>query len=109
MNAVSLPSLIIFLMTVSASLTNNVYSPTVLTFNNSSSETCYIFNKLMQIKAVAPSSPMNKSDGTLKLHCKTEDSKDVIVSVPNNIGVKIVPSGVFLDFSITDPITEKCR
>jgi hypothetical protein len=64
----------------------------------------------MSISADIPSSQMvRRSDDNLQLNCETEDGRTTVASVPSRIGAKIVASAVFLDFGITDAITDKHR
>ena len=52
---------------------------------------------------------IRRSDDILKLNCQTEDGRTANASVPSKLGAKIVASAVFLDFGITDAITDKHR
>ena len=45
----------------------------------------------------------------MKYQCKTEDGREAVGSIPSRIGAKIVASAVFIDFGITDAITDKHR
>ena len=64
----------------------------------------------MAIQAKVPSSPLiRRSDDNLVLRCKTEDGREGFASVPSTMGGKLVASAVFLDFGITDAITDKHR
>lgn len=97
-------------LTSCASITNDAYVPMSISFSDGSSGTCDISNKRMAIQAEIPSSPMiRRSDDNLVLRCKTEDGRDGFASVPSTMGGKIVASAVFLDFGITDAITDKHR
>ena len=93
-----------------ASITNDAFVPMAISFSDGSSGTCDISNKRMAIQAQIPSSPMiRRSDDNLVLRCKTEDGREGFASVPSSMGGKIVASAVFLDFGITDAITDKHR
>ena len=93
-----------------ASITNDAYVPMAISFSDGSSGTCDISNKRMAIQAEIPSSPMiRRSDDNLVLRCKTEDGREGFASVPSSMGGKLVASAVFLDFGITDAITDKHR
>jgi hypothetical protein len=97
-------------LTSCASITNDAYVPMSISFSDGSSGTCDISNKRMAIQAEIPSSPMiRRSDDNLVLRCTTEDGRDGFASVPSTMGGKIVASAVFLDFGITDAITDKHR
>ena len=45
----------------------------------------------------------------LKYDCKTSDGRTAFGSIESTIGAKIVASAAFLDFGITDVITDKHR
>ncbi|MBL6605097.1 MAG: hypothetical protein ISQ23_08005 [Alphaproteobacteria bacterium] len=93
-----------------ASITNDAFVPMAISFSDGSSGTCQITNKRMSIEASIPSAPMiRRSDDNLQLNCKTDDGRTSIASVPSSMGGKIVASAVFLDFGITDAITDKHR
>jgi len=64
----------------------------------------------MSITADIPGSPMiRRSDDNLQLNCTTEDGRNAMASVSSTMGAKIVASAVFIDFGITDAITDKHR
>jgi len=93
-----------------ASITNDAYVPIALSFSDGSSGSCQITNKRMSISADIPGTPMvRRSDDLLQLNCKTDDGREAISSIPSTIGAKIVASAVFIDFGITDAITDKHR
>ena len=97
-------------LTSCASITNDAHVPMALSFSDGSSGTCDISNKRMAIKVEIPSTPMiRRSDDNLVLRCETEDGRDGFVSVPSTMGGKVIASAVFLDFGITDSITDKHR
>ncbi|MDC3311985.1 hypothetical protein OAW28_04965 [Alphaproteobacteria bacterium] len=93
-----------------ASITNDAYVPVALSFSDGSSGTCSISNKRMALDVQIPSTPMiRRSDDALVLRCKTEDGRDATASIPSTMGGKIIASAVFIDFGITDAITDKHR
>jgi hypothetical protein len=93
-----------------ASLTNDAFVPMAISFSDGSSGTCQLTNKRMSISAEIPGSPMiRRSDDNLQFNCTTEDGRQAFASVPSTMGGKIVASAVFLDFGITDAITDKHR
>ena len=93
-----------------ASITNDAYVPVALSFSDGSSGTCSISNKRMVLDVQIPSTPMiRRSDDALVLRCKTEDGRDATASIPSTMGGKIIASAVFIDFGITDAITDKHR
>lgn len=93
-----------------ASITNDAFVPMAISFSDGSSGTCKLSNKRMSIEADIPSAPLiRRSDDNLNMDCTTEDGRSAIASVPSTMGGKIVASAVFLDFGITDAITDKHR
>lgn len=93
-----------------ASITNDAYVPVALSFSDGSSGTCSISNKRMALDVQIPRTPMiRRSDDALVLRCKTEDGRDATASIPSTMGGKIIASAVFIDFGITDAITDKHR
>ena len=53
--------------------------------------------------------PIRRSDDILRIECVDEQGKVHTDQVASRIGGKIVASAVFLDFGITDAITDKHR
>ncbi|MBT5574992.1 MAG: hypothetical protein HOJ97_06375 [Alphaproteobacteria bacterium] len=93
-----------------ASITNDAYVPVALSFSDGSSGTCSISNKRMALDVQIPRTPMiRRSDDALVLRCKTENGRDATASIPSTMGGKIIASAVFIDFGITDAITDKHR
>ena len=103
-------SSLLLMLSSCASITNDAFVPMALSFSDGSSGTCQLTNKRMSIEAPIPSSPMvRRSDDNLQLNCTTEDGRSAFASVPSTMGSKIVASAVFIDFGITDAITDKHR
>ena len=97
-------------LTGCASITNDAFVPMSISFSDGSSGSCQISNKRMAIVAEIPSSPLiRRSDDNLILNCETDDGRKGFAAVPSTMGGKIVASAVFLDFGITDAITDKHR
>ena len=95
-------------LTGCASITNDAYVPMALSFSDGSTGSCDIENK--EILGNGHGTPMvRRSDDNLRIRCKTTDGREAAASVPSTIGAKIVASAVFLDFGITDSITDKHR
>ena len=93
-----------------ASITNDAYVPMALSVSDGRSGTCQLTHNRMSIKAPIPSAPMvRRSDDNLQLNCTTDDGRSAFASVPSTMGGKIVASAVFIDFGITDAITDKHR
>ena len=64
----------------------------------------------MSIATEVPGTPMiRRSDDNLQINCKTDDGRTAVASVPSTVGGKIIASAIFLDFGITDAITDKHR
>lgn len=101
---------VLVLVTGCASITNDSYVPMAISFSDGSNGSCQITNKRMSISSEIPGTPMvRRSDDNLLLNCTTEDGRTATSSVPSTMGGKIVASAVFLDFGITDAITDKHR
>ncbi len=104
--------LIVFTFFISscATLTNDAMVPVTFSFSDGSEGTCQIQNKRGIWQVELPSTvSVRRSDDGLKYNCETEDGRNVIGMVPSTTGGKIVASAVFLDFGITDAITDKHR
>ena len=52
---------------------------------------------------------VRKSDDALKYQCETTDGRKTVGSIASEMGAKIIASAVFIDFGITDAITDKHR
>lgn len=103
-------SILLIALSGCASITNDAYVPMAISFSDGSSGSCQLTNKRMSISAEIPSTAMvRRSDDNLNLNCKTEDGREAVASVPSTLGAKIIASAVFLDFGITDAITDKHR
>ena len=93
-----------------ASLTNNAYVPMSLSLSDGSNGKCQLTNRRMSIETEVPGTPMiRRSDDNLQINCTTDDGRTVFASVPSTVGGKIIASAIFLDFGITDAITDKHR
>lgn len=93
-----------------ATVTNDPTVPVSLSFSDGSNGECFIKNKRFSDTVSIPSTTMvRRSDDVLEYRCKTEDGREALGSIPSTIGSKIIASGVFLDFGITDAITDKHR
>lgn len=95
-------------LTGCASITNDAYVPMALSFSDGSTGSYDIENESFSATVEIPRTPMVRcSDDNLRIRCKTTDGREATASVPSAIGSKIVASAVFLDFRITDSITDK--
>lgn len=99
-----------FIFSACATLTNDAYVPVSLSFSDGSDGKCKLENKRFTEEASIPSTPkVRRSDDVLKYTCETTDGREAFGSIPSTIGAKIVASAVFIDFGITDAITDKHR
>jgi hypothetical protein len=93
-----------------ATLTEDAMTPIAISFSDGSSGECTLSNKRGVWSVKIPSTTyVRKSDDGLKYEAKTEDGREVVGLIPSEMGGKIVASAVFLDFGITDAITDKHR
>jgi len=93
-----------------ATLTEDTHTPVTLTFSNGENGSCKLTNKRGAWETPVPVTvSIRKSDDALKYDCKTDSGKTAFGSIPSEMGGKIVASAVFLDFGITDAITDKHR
>jgi hypothetical protein len=85
-------------------------SPVALSFSDGSSGQCKLQNKRGAWPVPIPTTAsVRKSDDPLKYECKTRDGREAFGSIPSEMGGKIIASAVFIDFGITDAITDKHR
>lgn len=93
-----------------ATLTNDPMTPVSVSFSDGSNGECVFENKRGTWATPIPVTvAVRRSDDALKWRCKTSDGRDTSGSIPSTIDAKIVASAVFLDFGITDSITDKHR
>lgn len=93
-----------------ATLTEDAMTPIALSFSDGSNGECTLENKRGLWKTEIPSTVyVRKSDDALRYKCKTEDGREAVGAIESEMGAKIVASAVFLDFGITDAITDKHR
>jgi hypothetical protein len=93
-----------------ATITNDPMVPVALSFGNGENGACVLSNKRQVQTVNVPSiSMVRRSDDVLRYDCTTESNKKALGSIPSKIGAKIVASAVFIDFGITDAITDKHR
>ena len=70
----------------------------------------FVSNKRMLMDDEIPGYPLiRRSDDNLVPRSTTEDGRTTNASVPSTMSGKIVASAVFIDFGITDAITDKHR
>ena len=93
-----------------ATLTEEAMTPIALSFSDGSDGQCNLTNKRGAWPTPIPAVvSVRKSDDALKYQCKTEDGREALGSIESSMGAKIVASAVFIDFGITDAITDKHR
>ena len=85
-------------------------TPIMLSFSDGSSGECRLENKRGVWDTELPDTVMvRKSDDTLRFKCESEDGREAVGGIPSRMGAKIIASAVFIDFGITDAITDKHR
>lgn len=93
-----------------ATLTSDAMDPIALSFSDGGNGNCVLTNKRgVWTTEVPVTIPIRRSDDDLKYECETEDGREAVGSIPSTVGAKIVASAVFIDFGITDAITDKHR
>ncbi len=93
-----------------ATLTEDAMTPIAFSFSDGSNGECVLENKRGLWNAGIPSTVyVRKSDDSLRYKCNTADGREAVGAIESEMGAKIVASAVFLDFGITDAITDKHR
>ena len=93
-----------------ATLTEEAMTPVALSFSDGSNGSCKLENKRGAWPTPIPAIvSVRKSDDALKYDCETEDGRKAFGSITSEMGAKIIASAVFLDFGISDAITDKHR
>ena len=93
-----------------ATLTNDPMVPVAVSFSDGTAGKCVFENKRGRWETPIPVTVMvRRSDDALKWTCKTDDGRGTSGSIPSTMDAKIVASAVFIDFGITDAITDKHR
>lgn len=93
-----------------ATITNDAMTPVALSFSDGSNGQCQLQNKRGAWEATIPSIyAVRRSDDPLRYNCRSSDGREAFGSIPSTVGAKIVASAVFIDFGITDAITDKHR
>ena len=105
-----LPLFLALTTTGCATLTEDAMTPIAISFSDGEDGTCNLQNKRGVWTAELPSTiSVRKSDDGLKYNCKTPDGREAVGMIPSTMGGKIIASAIFLDFGITDAITDKHR
>jgi len=93
-----------------ATLTSDAMDPIALSLSDGGNANCVLTNKRgVWTTEVPVTIPIRRSDDDLKYECETEDGRKATGSIPSTVGAKIVASAVFIDFGITDAITDMHR
>ncbi len=93
-----------------ATLTEDAMTPIALSFSDGSNGECNLQNKRgVWVVNLPTTASVRKSDDVLKYECKTEDGRTAAGGISSTMGGKIIASAIFLDFGITDAITDKHR
>ena len=102
--------IVVLFLSNCATITNDPNTPISMSVSDNSKGTCYLDNKRGSWVANLPGQIyVRRSDDALKFRCSTEDGREAFGSIPSKMGGKIVASAVFIDFGITDAITDKHR
>ncbi len=100
----------ILIITGCATLTEDAMTPIAMSFSEGSEGTCTLRNKRGVWQVELPTTTyVRKSDDGLQYDCKTTDGREAVGIIPSTMGGKIIASAIFLDFGITDAITDKHR
>lgn len=109
-NSVYLLFFLLLLLSGCATLTSDPMTPISFSFGDGSSGECSLSNKRGSWSTEVPATVyVRRSDDVLKFDCVTEDGREATGSIASTVSGKIVASAVFLDFGITDAITDKHR
>ena len=93
-----------------ATLTNDSNVPVALSFSTGDSGTCKLNNKRQAQEISVPAvASVRRSDDSLRYDCTTSRGKNAVGAIPSSMGSKIVASAVFIDFGVTDAITDMHR
>lgn len=98
------------LMTGCATLTEDAMTPIAISLSDGSQGKVTLTNKRGVWETKIPSTvSVRKSDDGLKYEAVSNDGRRAVGVIPSEMGAKIVASAVFIDFGITDAITDKHR
>ncbi len=93
-----------------ATLTEDAMTPVAMSFSDGSNGHCQLQNKRGAWSTKIPTTVyIRKSDDALQYQCETEDGRKATGAIASEMGGKIIASAIFLDFGITDAITDKHR
>ena len=93
-----------------ATITNDPNVPVALAFSDGSEGQCKLRNKRGNWQTPIPDTvSIRRSDDVLQYDCVNDAGKTANGGIPSRMGGKIIASAVFIDFGITDSITDKHR
>jgi hypothetical protein len=99
-----------YVMCGCATLTNDAMIPVAFSFSDGSRGECVMTNKRGKWTVTVPSTAdIRRSDDSLLFECTSEHGGKAVGAVPSTMGGEIAMSAIFLDFGITDAITDKHR
>ena len=102
--------LLVLAVSACATLTEDAMTPIALSFSDGSNGECELQNKRGLWNSSVPMTvSVRKSDDALVYRCTTDDGRSANGTIVSEMGGKIIASAVFLDFGITDAITDKHR
>lgn len=103
---------IIVALTGCATIVNDSHIPLTMSFSDGSAGKCTFRNKRGEWSSEIPTSSamIRRSDDDLNYDCSTADGRKATGSIRSEMeGEKLAASVVFLDFGITDAITDMHR
>ena len=93
-----------------ATLTEDAMTPVAFSFSDGSNGSCNLSNQRGAWTTPIPNTvSVRKSDDGLRYDCESRDGRKAFGSIPSTMGGKIIASAVFIDFGITDAITDQHR
>lgn len=97
-----------------ATLTNDPTVPIAVSLSDGSKASCVFTNKRGSWKAIIPSVvTVRRSDDDLRYECNTQypntEQRRAVGTMRSTMGAKLIASAAFLDFGITDAITDMHR
>jgi hypothetical protein len=103
-------SLLLLSLGACATLTEDAMTPIAVSFSDGSDGECSFRNKRGSWNMKIPGTvSVRKSDDGLQYDAKTIDGRTAQGVITSEMGAKIIASAVFIDFGITDAITDKHR
>lgn len=94
-----------------ATIVNDPTVPLTLSFSDGSNGTCQLSNSRASYTMSVPGTQnVRRARSGLNYNCETDRGKTATGTIPSSVeGEKIAASVIFIDFGITDAITEKGR